>query len=86
MVILDTDLIIGYLRKVPKAIEIISKFKQNGTELKTTIINAGELFKGAYLSKKIEENKKKIEAFLKNIIILDLKVEDKRSTRKFRLS
>lgn len=76
MVILDTDLIIGYLRKVPRAIEIISKYKQNGTELKTTIINMGELYKGAYLSTKIEENKKKIENFLKNIIILDLKVDD----------
>lgn len=36
----------------------------------------GELYKGAYLSTKIEENKKKIENFLKNIIILDLKVDD----------
>ena len=75
MVILDTDLIIGYFRKVPKVIEIISKFKQNGTELKTTIINVGELYKGAYLSTKVNENKKKIEDFLKNIIILDLKVD-----------
>ncbi|MHA1490486.1 MAG: type II toxin-antitoxin system VapC family toxin [Promethearchaeota archaeon] len=75
MVILDTDLIIGYFRKVPKVIEIISKFKQNGTELKTTIINVGELYKGAYLSTKVNENKKKIEDFPKNIIILDLNVD-----------
>lgn len=45
MAILDTDLIIGYLRKVPKAVKIINKFKQNETELKTTIINVGELYK-----------------------------------------
>lgn len=75
MVILDTDFIIGYLRKVPKVIEILSKYKQNETELKTTIINMGELYKGAFLSMKLNENLEKIEEFFKNIIVLDLNKE-----------
>jgi len=75
MVILDTDFIIGYLRKVPKVIEILSKYKQNETELKTTIINMGELYKGAFLSTKLNENLEKIEEFFKNIIVLDLNIE-----------
>ena len=76
MPILDTDIMIGYLRKVPAAVELINKFKHDGIALKTTIINIGELYKGAHLSTKFNENKKKIEDFLKNINILNLTIED----------
>jgi len=47
MVILDTDFILGYLREAPKIIEIFSNYEMNETKLKTTIINVGELYKGA---------------------------------------
>ena len=76
MVILDTDLIIAYFRNVPKAVRVINKFRNEKKELKTTVINIGELYKGAYLSNKFEENNKKIDDFLKSILILDLKIED----------
>ena len=72
MVILDTDFIIGYFREAPKIIEILSNYEENGTKLKTTIINVGELYKGAYLSTKIEENITKIEHFLKKVEVLNL--------------
>ena len=76
MPILDTDLMIGYLRKVPKAVELINRFKHDGIDLKTTILNVGELYKGAYLSMKVSENKNKIEEFLKNFNILNLTLVD----------
>jgi len=74
MVILDTDFIIGYLREAPKIIEIFSNYEVNETKLKTTIINVGELYKGAYLSAKIKENIEKIEQFLKKVEVLNLNV------------
>jgi len=72
MVILDTDFIIGYFREAPKIIEILSNYEENETKLKTTIINVGELYKGAYLSAKIEDNITKIEHFLKKVEVLNL--------------
>ena len=75
MVVLDTDFIIGYLRDSPKITEILRNYEENKTELKTTIINVGELYKGAFLSAKIKENIKEIEQFLKKVEILDLNVE-----------
>jgi len=74
MVILDTDFIIGYLREAPKIIEILSNYEKNETKLKTTIINVGELYKGANLSVKIKENITKIENFLKKVEVLNLDV------------
>ncbi|MHA1150259.1 MAG: type II toxin-antitoxin system VapC family toxin [Promethearchaeota archaeon] len=75
MVILDTDFIIGYLREAPKIIEILHNYEKDKTELKTTIINVGEIDKGAYLSAKISENIEKIDDFLKKVEILDLNIE-----------
>ena len=74
MVVLDTDFIIGYLREAPKIIEILSNYEENETKLKTTIINVGELYKGAYLSAKIKENITKIEHFLKKVEVLNLNI------------
>ncbi len=76
MPILDTDLIISYFRKLPKAIEVINNLKQSNAEIKTTIINIGELYKGAFLSSKVDENIRQIEKFLKNIDILFFEIED----------
>jgi hypothetical protein len=75
MVILDTDFIIGYLREAPEIIEILHNYENNKTDLKTTIINVGELYKGAYLSAKISENIEKIEDFLEKVEILELNIE-----------
>lgn len=74
MVVLDTDFIIGVLRKDQKVIQILSDYMGSNTELKTTIINVGELYKGAHLSAKKNENVEEIEAFLKEIIVLNLDI------------
>ncbi len=76
MPILDTDLIISYFRKAPKALSVIKKLKETNTILKTTVITVGELYKGAYLSTKVEKNKQIVEDFLKNIEILNLTSQD----------
>ncbi len=75
MVVLDTDFIIGYLRKAPKIIDLLRNFEENRIDLKTTIINVGELYKGAYLSAKTSENLKKVNKFLKRVEVLNLNIE-----------
>lgn len=76
MPILDSDIIIAYFRNVPKAVEIIDNLIQEKIILKTTIFNVAELYKGAYLSSKVEENIKQIEEFLQNITIIDFTMND----------
>ncbi len=76
MPILDSDIIIAFFRNVPKAVEIIDNLIQEQSTLKTTIFNVAELYKGACLSSKVEENIKQIEDFLDNIIIIDFTIAD----------
>lgn len=76
MPILDSDIIIAYFRNISKAVEIIDNLILEKTHLKTTIFNVAELYKGAYLSSKVEENIKQIEEFLENITIIEFSVQD----------
>jgi len=76
MPILDSDIIIAYFRNITKAVRIIDKLIQDQIRLKTTIFNVAELYKGAYLSSKVEENIKEIEDFLQNITIIDFTIKD----------
>lgn len=76
MPILDSDIIIAYFRKISKAVEIIDNLIQERIILKTTIFNVAELYKGANLSSKVEENIKQIEEFLLNITIIDFTIND----------
>ena len=57
MSILDTDIIISYFRKIQQAVSVINNLKESNTTLKTTVITVGELYKGAYLSTKVDKNK-----------------------------
>ncbi|TFF94878.1 MAG: VapC toxin family PIN domain ribonuclease, partial [Promethearchaeota archaeon] len=76
MPILDSDILIGYLRDIPKCLEIFNDFRSNKTLIKTTVFNVAELYQGAYLSKKCEENQKKITKFLNTLTILDFNRKD----------
>lgn len=68
MILLDSDCIIDFLRAKEKAIEIISKNKDNIT---TTEINKFEVFLGAYLKKNNAENElKNTEWFFNNLSVL----------------
>lgn len=76
MPILDSDILIGYLRDIPRCIEIINDFRSNKVIIKTTVFNVAELYQGAYLSSKCEENWKKITKFLNTLTILDFNRKD----------
>ena len=76
MVILDSDIIISYLRKIPKAINKISELKKSKSGLKTTIFNVGELYKGAYLSSNVAKSIRGITDILKNFEIIYFSIED----------
>lgn len=76
MPIIDTDLIINYLRNQSNAVKIISNFKKEMIPLKTTIFNVAELFKGAYLSSNVGKSIRGITDLLKHLEILDYTIED----------
>ncbi len=76
MPILDSDILIGYLRNEPKCLRIINDFRSSKTIIKTTVFNVAELYQGAYLSSKYKENKKQITKFLNTLTILDFNRKD----------
>ena len=49
----------------------MKNFVEKGEALTTTPINASELFRGAYLSKNVEENLKAVRGILSRLDILD---------------
>lgn len=67
--ILDTDTLIYFLKGQQSVVERISIVATS--DLSTTIINQTELLYGAFNSQKKEQNLKKIQAFLKEIKVLD---------------
>ena len=64
MVVLDTDLIISYLRKKENAYDIVQALKERNLPLNTTIFNSAELFKGSYGAKNVAKSLNKIETTL----------------------
>ena len=55
-VVMDIDLLIDLLRNVRKVVDFIGDMEKRGCRLSTTVINAFELYHGAYKSKKRIEN------------------------------
>jgi len=76
MAILDTDILIDYLRKEPKAIETINTLRKTGEFLKTTVFNVGELYKGAYLSSNVAKSMRGIQTLFKKLEIIYFEFED----------
>ena len=60
--IIDTDILIYFLKKNEKVVESFSKI--NDKNIFTTIINYTELLFGAYNSLKVDQNLKKFKSFL----------------------
>lgn len=73
MPILDSDILIGYLRNKPNC---LNDFRSDKINIKTTVFNVAELYQGAYLSSKCRENKIKIKKFLNTHIILNFNQKD----------
>ena len=56
MVFLDTDLVVGVLRRDEDAMKKVAELEQRGETIRTTAVNAYELLKGAAASSRSEEN------------------------------
>ena len=77
MVVIDSDLIIKYLRKKPIfAVKYLNKLLDNEERLKTTIFNYAELLEGAYLTNNVPKNLRFIKEFLLKFEILPFQLPD----------
>lgn len=72
MTILDTDIIVALLKGIPEAIQKITLIEEKGEAISTTIVTVYELLKGAYLSRRCEENLAKVADAISSMQILDL--------------
>jgi len=64
MVVLDTDILIGYLRGNEQAKKIIINFRTQEIYLNTTVFNVAELYKGCYSMKNVAKGLMKVRALL----------------------
>jgi predicted nucleic acid-binding protein len=78
MVCLETDFLISLIRKDGNVLKKLEKLVSIGERITTTPINAAELFKGAFLSEKVEMNLKFVRGLLDEMEILefDLKASE----------
>lgn len=79
MVCFDTNFLIELLRKKQEAIQKLQDMITSGEDMKTTTINASELYKGAYKTQRPEEIIK-VEDILKTLEVLP---HDKDSAKLF---
>lgn len=71
-VVIDTDILIDLLRNIPQVVNFISDMERKECLLSTTIINAFELYHGAYKSKKRIENLSSTKRLLERLIVLKM--------------
>lgn len=69
MVVLDTDFLVGLLRKNKDAVKKFEEIDPN-EPLRTTVFNIHELVEGVYRSSKPERNLKQVNELMKDIEIL----------------
>ncbi len=74
MYCLDTDLVVAFFRKSPEAASKIQEFKASDSELVITSITLCELYRGAFLSLKKDENLALVNNLLERASLL---VQDK---------
>ena len=70
MVLLDTDILIPYLRNDPIIKKKISEQLNKNILLSTTSINVAELYFGAYLSEKTKENLSSVKKLISKLDII----------------
>jgi len=73
-VVIDTDILVDMLRGLDRAVTFIAELEKNLT-LSTTIINAFELYYGAYKSKKKSQNLEAARKLLERIIVLKMSLK-----------
>ena len=79
--VLDSDILIEFLRNKPQAIQLIKSLKER-YELYTTDINSFELFYGAYRSKKTDKNIDGIKILLNSLQIIGTNSESAETSGK----
>lgn len=75
MVCLDTDIIVALLRGDERALEVVDRLQKSGGVLKTTVITAYELIKGASISAMKYDNTRLVMELLHSITLLPLDLE-----------
>ncbi|MBN2150965.1 MAG: type II toxin-antitoxin system VapC family toxin [Candidatus Lokiarchaeota archaeon] len=64
MVVLDTDLLAAFLRKKEYGFEVIHHLRKERAELKSTVFNVAELYKGCYAMKNVAKGLNKVKALV----------------------
>ena len=72
---IDTNIIVDIFRGNKDLLNEIENITERKDNFSITVLNLAELFKGAYLSAKKEENLSLIEEFIKNVEILNFNKE-----------
>lgn len=72
MVCLDTDIFVSLIKGDPKASLFVKSLEEKGEQIKTTVITAYELLKGASISSRPEENLDLVSDLISNVSILAL--------------
>ena len=73
--ILDTDALIALLKGEPAANKAVRHLEEKEDQVKTTIISAYELLRGAHISSQPEKNLAQVNELLSNIEIMDLTLQ-----------
>jgi tRNA(fMet)-specific endonuclease VapC len=72
LIVLDTSFIVDLLRGRERAQEKLTRFEDEGESVCTTSINVLELYRGVFLSKRVDENLITLIELLDKLIVLDL--------------
>ena len=72
MIVLDTSFIVDLLRDRERAQEMLFRLEEEGESVCTTSINVLELYRGAFLSKRVDENLIILIELLDKLLVLDL--------------
>lgn len=74
-IVIDTDVLVDLLRGIETVVNFISDMERKGCQLSTTVINAFELYYGAYKSKKSIQNLASTKQLLERLFILKMNLQ-----------
>ena len=67
MPVLDTSFLVDLMRGQEEALDALARIEEEYHDLSTTVVNLLELFRGAYLSERREENIAKVIEIVENL-------------------
>jgi predicted nucleic acid-binding protein len=67
MAVLDTDFLIAYLREKYKSYEVLQQLKNDQVNLKTTVFNVAELYKGCYNMKNVAKGLRSVKNLIESL-------------------